>query len=470
MHRVRLLAFILPIVLIVVTAAGSCRRAGAGPEDPAEIEAEKLLLEYLRLDTSNPPGNETRGAEFFKRIFDAEGIESRLMGEDPARLSIWARIPSGKPAPALLLLHHMDVVPADPAEWSVPPFEGRRANGYFWGRGVLDTKSLGIAHLMAFLDLHRRRAPLERDIIFLATADEEAGGLRGVARLLELHPELFASVGWVFNEGGANETVVDKVTWWGIEIDQKVPLWLQLEVRGESGHGSVPPPDGGATAKLVRGLAAVLEIPTPPKLAPSVKAQFRSLGRAKPGIKGEILRQPEKFLGTEAMNNLSPGTLALVRDTISISVLRAGGLVNVLPPNARAEIDIRLVPGSDPQPFLQTIRRAVGEDVEVTVKLEGKAAPASPTNTPLYRLVTRLMMAEMPGSLAGPFVSTGSSDSRFFRAHGIPTYGVMPFMVNYYDGGGVHGPDERMRVRFFSSGVRLMRKIVREAATLPEGA
>ncbi|MFN2443620.1 MAG: M20/M25/M40 family metallo-hydrolase [Thermoanaerobaculia bacterium] len=470
MRRFHTQALAVGLMLTLAAGLGACRRAGAGAEDPAELEAEKLLVEYLRLDTSNPPGNETRGAEFFRRIFEAEGIESRLIGEDPARQSIWARIPSGKQAPALLLLHHIDVVPADPAEWSVPPFGGRRANGYFWGRGALDTKSLGIAHLMAMLDLHRRRAPLERDLIFLAVADEEAGGLKGVSRLLELHPELFERVGWVFNEGGANETVVDRVRWWGIEIDQKVPLWVELQASGEPGHGSVPPADGGATAKLVRAVGGVLDIPTPSRLTPSVAAQFRSLGRVKPGIQGEILRAPEKFFGTEAMDNLSPGTMALLQNTVALSVLRAGDLVNVIPSSARAEIDVRLLPGTDPDPFLDEIRRAVGANAEVSVILQGDPSPPSPIDTPIFALVSRIFTDEMPGSVAGPFVSTGSSDSRFLRAHGIPTYGVMPFMVNYYDGAGVHGPDEKIRVRFFSLGVKLMRKIVREAVALPESS
>lgn len=470
MRRLRTQALAAALLLILAVGIGSCRRAGAGAEDPVEIEAEKLLVEYLRIDTSNPPGNETRGAEFFRRIFEAEGIESRMLGEDPSRQSVWARLPSGKPAPALMLLHHIDVVPADPSEWSVPPFEGRRANGYIWGRGALDTKSLGIAHLMAMLDLHRRGAPLERDLIFLAVADEEAGGLKGLSRLLEIHPELFERVGWVFNEGGANETVVDRVRWWGIEIDQKVPLWVRLEARGEPGHGSVPPHDGGATAKLVRAVGAVLEIPTPTTITPSVAAQFRSLGRTKPGIKGEILLEPEKFLGTQAMGNLSPGTIALMQNTIAVSVLSAGGLVNVIPSVARAEMDVRLIPGADPAPVLDAIRQAVGTNAEVSVILEGEPSPASPIDAPIFGLVSRIFTEEMPGSVAGPSVSTGSSDSRFLRARGIPTYGVMPFMVNYYDGGGVHGPDEKIRARFFSQGVRLMRKIVREAVALPEGS
>jgi acetylornithine deacetylase/succinyl-diaminopimelate desuccinylase-like protein len=456
--------------ILAVLPGLSCRRGDAVERDPLDAEAEELLVRYLRIDTSNPPGNETRGARFFKEIFDREGIPSRLLGDDPARQSVYARLDSGRAAPALLLLHHIDVVPAARSEWSVPPFEGRRANGYIWGRGALDIKSLGIAHLIAILELHRAKVPLERDIVFLAVADEEAGGLRGAKSLLDAHADLFDDVGFVLNEGGAAETVVDRVTWWGIEIDQKVPLWLRLVARGQPGHGSLPPPDGGAPLALVRALAAIADIPSPYRLTPSVEAHLRSLAGAKPPLDGRrpILADPASFIGTPQIEKLPAGARALLRDTTSVSVIRAGSSVNVIPAVATAEIDVRLLPGSDTAPALRAIRERAGSSVDVEVMLAGSPVPASPADTRLFAILADLAAASSPGSSAGPYVSAGSTDSRFFRAKGKVAYGFNPFAVNYYDGATVHGADERIRAGFFARGVRLMRRIVRHAATAPQ--
>jgi acetylornithine deacetylase/succinyl-diaminopimelate desuccinylase-like protein len=188
-------------------------------------EAEDALVSYLRIDTTNPPGNETAGAQFLQQLFAKDGIDAQLIGSNPARQSIYARLSSGTSEKALLLLHHIDVVPVAMNEWSKPPFSGLRSNGYIWGRGALDIKSLGIAEAMAMIDLKRRHAALKRDIIYLGVADEELGGLHGCKELLEKHPELFSNVGFVLNEAGYNETIVDKITFWGIEVQQKVPLF-----------------------------------------------------------------------------------------------------------------------------------------------------------------------------------------------------------------------------------------------------
>ncbi|HEU5161578.1 MAG TPA: M20/M25/M40 family metallo-hydrolase [Thermoanaerobaculia bacterium] len=463
----RFLPAVLLATMMAVVPGLSCRRGEAVERDPVETEAEELLVRYLRIDTSNPPGNETRGARFFKEIFDREGIPSRLLGDDPNRQSIYVRLESKSDAPALLLLHHLDVVPADPSEWTVPPFEGRRANGYIWGRGALDIKSLGIAHLMSLLELHRARVPLARDVVFVAVADEEAGGLRGAKPLLDAHPELFGDIGFVLNEGGATETVVDRVTWWGIEIDQKVPLWLRVVARGHSGHGSLPPGDGGAPIALVRALAAIGEMTFPRQLTPSVEAHLRSVGEAKRPLDGRrpILLDPAAYIDTPEIDTLPAGARALLQNTLVVSVLRAGSSVNVIPPTATAELDLRLVPGSDPAPVLASVRAAAGSAVDVDVILAGAPVAPSPADTPLFRMLAALAVESSPGSKAGPYVSAGSTDSRFFREKGKVAYGFNPFPVNYYDGATVHGADERIRARFFSRGVRLMRRIVRQAAT-----
>ncbi len=448
--------------LLVLT---SCREASGVASDPMDREAEDALVAYLKIDTTNPPGNETAGAVFLRDLLAKEGIAAQLVGDDPKRQGVYARLTSGTNEKALLLLSHIDVVPADTSTWRNPPFGGVREGGYIWGRGTLDMKSLTIAHAFSLIDVKRRRAKLTRDVIFLAVPDEELGGTNGTRALLAKHPELFANTGFVMNEGGANETALDRVIFWGIEVQQKVPLWLRVTCDGDGGHGAAPPDDGGATAKLVRALANVQAIETPYRLDPSVArvnaaaAAVRTDGRA---AKLRNLREP---LGD--VKDLPRGMRSLLHDTIAVTQISAGTSVNVIPTRATAGIDIRLLPSTPPGPMLARVQEAVGKDGRVDVVLSSEPLPESPASGPLWDVVTRAMRAASPGSTAGPMVTAGTTDSRFFRARGIPAYGVMPFKVNYYDAEGVHGNDERIRARFFAEGVRLMRTIVRNFCTAP---
>jgi acetylornithine deacetylase/succinyl-diaminopimelate desuccinylase-like protein len=456
------LLHVVAATLTICMALAGCRGASGVGENPAEKEAEDYLVRYIRIDTSNPPGNETAGAQFLQEILRKEGIDAQLVGSNPARQSVYARLASGSPEPALLLLHHIDVVPANPAHWSVPPFSAQRSGGYIWGRGALDVKSLGIANLMAVLDLKRTGAKLKRDVIFLGVGDEEGGGKHGCEDLLANRSELFTNVGFVLNEGGGNETIVDKVSFWGIEVDQKVPLWLRVVSRGEAGHGAVPPDSGGTTVQLLEALAEVQKIERPYRLTPSVDRYFDALALKKPGSKGEILRDPTDYFDSPSLKQLSPAYRALLQDTLAVTRLSAGDLVNSIPPEATADLDLRLLPDSDPGAMLERIRAATGRRGSVSVILQGRAAPPSPVDTDLYRTLERVMKRAEPTSVVGPSVSAGTSDSRFFRARNVVAYGISPFKVNYYDANTVHGVDERIRARFFVQGVTLMRQIVRD--------
>lgn len=450
-------------------AIAGCREATAVPDDPFDREAEDALVAYLKIDTTNPPGNESAGAAYLRDLLVKEGIAAWLVGDDPERQGVYARLESETDAKALLLLSHIDVVPAEAAAWRNPPFGGIREGGYLWGRGALDIKSLTIAHLMSVIDLKRRGAKLERDVVFLAVPDEELGGLRGAKQLLDGHPELFANVGFVMNEGGSNETALDRVVFWGIEVQQKVPLWLRVTSEGDGGHGSAPPDDGGATAKLVRALAAIDALETPYRLDPSIgrilaaAAAVRTDGRA---AKLRAVQEPLDVAFVE--RELPKGYRALLRDTIAVTHLDAGNSVNVIPTRAVAGIDIRMLPSTSPKEMLARVEQAVGKNGTVEVLLGTEPAPESPASGELYDTVARAMRAASPGSTVGPMVTAGTTDSRFFRARGIPAYGVMPFKVNYYDADGVHGRDERIRARFFAEGVRLMRTIVRDFAASDE--
>jgi acetylornithine deacetylase/succinyl-diaminopimelate desuccinylase-like protein len=455
---------IVVVAILTLSISVQCRRASGGDTDPLDREAESAFQEYLRIDTTNPPGHETAGARFLQQLLTKEGIEVRLLGSDPERQSLYARLRAGASAKpnekALLLLHHIDVVPAPKSEWTKPAFAGLKTGGYFWGRGALDIKSLGIAEAMAMIDLKRRAVALRRDIIYLAVADEEMGGLRGCKEILDTHPELFADVGYVLNEGGYNETVVDKVVFWGIEVSQKVPLWLRLTARGAAGHSASPPDNGGSVAQLLRALDAVESIPTPYRLESSVARYFKALGRTKHDYRGEIMLAMKEPLDVDRVKALSPGYRSLLRDTIAFTRISGGSSVNSIPAQASCDVDIRLLPDEAPGAMLARVREAVGKLAEVEVILEGRQVGETPADTYLFRTLASEMRKGEPGSAVAPTVGAGTSDSRFFRERGIVAYGIAPFKVNYYDADTVHGPDERIRERFFMEGTRLMRRIV----------
>jgi acetylornithine deacetylase/succinyl-diaminopimelate desuccinylase-like protein len=456
-------------MLALAVCSLHCRRAAGEDRDPLEREAEQNFIAYLRIDTSNPPGSETAGARFLQQLLLREGIDARLVGDDPKRQSLYARLSSGSSDKALLLLHHIDVVPADAARWTKPPFGGVVASGYIWGRGALDIKSLGIAELMAFIDLKRRHLPLRRDVILLAAADEEAGGLRGCGELLEKHPELFANVGYVLNEGGTNETIVDKVTFWGIEVQEKVPLWLRLTFKGPAGHSAAPPDGGGSVGAMIRTLAAIQKIETPYRLTPAVARGFHILGATRPDEKGEVLRAMREPLDVPRIERVLPaGYRSLLHDTIAVTRIDTGACANCIPAQASANVDVRLLDDEKPDAMLAAIKSLLPDkSASADVLLAAQPVPESPSGSDLFAAVAAAMKRAEPGSAVAPFVSAGTSDSRWFRARGIAAYGIAPFKVNYYDADTVHANDERIRERFFGEGVRLVREMVERFCTKP---
>lgn len=456
------IALVLAITIAAV-AVSTCRKAEGVAQDPVEREAENNLVAYLQIDTSNPPGNETAGARFLQQLLIKEGIEARLVGSNPSRQSVYARLSSGTNEKALVLLHHIDVVPVVASEWTKPPFSGQRSNGYIWGRGALDIKSLGIAELMAFIELKRRNVPLRRDVIYLGVADEELGGTQGCKELLEKNPELFTNVGFVLNEAGYNETVVDKVLFWGIEVQQKVPLFLRIHMRGAPGHSASPPDGGGTLVRLMQTLEEIRKIPTPYRLTPAVDRYYKMLGKTKRDEKGAVLaslREPLDVTRIETV--LPPGYRSLLHDTIAVTRINGGVCPNCMPAKAFADVDIRLLDDETTDNMLTRVKEIVPKGGEVEVLLAGQPAQESPWDTELYRVVSAAMKKAEPGSAVAPVVSAGTSDSRYFRQRGVVAYGIAPFKVNYYDADTVHGTDERIRARFFAEGVRLTRAIVND--------
>ena len=420
-------------------------------------DAPGRLSEYIQVNTQNPPGNETRGAEFFAAIFDAAGIAYETAESAPGRGNIWARLHGGN-QPALVLLNHMDVVPADLRYWSANPFGGAIRDGYVYGRGALDMKGLGIVQLQAFLALHASGKRLNRDVIFVATADEEAGGAYGAGWLVNNHPEIFEGVGYLLNEGGGG-TVLGDDTVFNVELTQKVPLWLRLVAHGNPGHGSSPQVETAVTRALRAGnrLAGTR---FEARVVPAVQAMFEGMApyqnEALSGRYADIgnAAQDPEFMQYLQLTN--PGHHALLRNTCSITGMQGSSKINVVPAEASIELDCRLLPDQDPEEFIEQLALIVN-DPNVTIdRIMGFTPAVSSPDNSLYRLIEEVYEDHFPGAVVVPGVTTGFTDSHFFRDLGIVSYGFGTFVVPGADFRGVHGNNERVSIENMERGTAVM--------------
>jgi acetylornithine deacetylase/succinyl-diaminopimelate desuccinylase-like protein len=440
--------------LILASLAAVLLAAGNPPE---LSEAGRWLQGYLRIDTTNPPGREHLSAAYLAEILRREGIPFHVARSANGRASLWARLSSPRSdRRALVLLHHMDVVSPGPG-WTVPPFSGEVREGRLWGRGALDDKSLGIAELAAFVDLKRRRLPIEHDVVYLAVADEENGGIEGTGWLLEHRPEMFAGAEAVVGEGGRAQTANGRLLWWGIEVAQKRPLWLEVAASGRGGHASGLNPES-ATHQLVEGLARLLQRPERWRVTPAARQYVQAITPLHNDYWKRILGHIDEVVKPEGPSEfLLPGMANLFLDTVQVTVLRGGERINVVPERATALIDVRLLPDTDAQAFLAGIEEALGKGFEVKVLVTSPPVPPSPASGRLYGAFQRVLAADAP---VVPTFVPGFTDSRYFRERGIPAYGLAPFAVGGDDLKGIHGPDERIPLDELDRGVERMCRIV----------
>lgn len=426
------------------------------PSSAQTIEDEALawLQAFIKIDTINPPGNESRAVDFLANILDAEGIPYETAESAPGRGNLWARLEGGD-EPALIMLQHTDVVPADLRYWTTDPLSGEIRDGFLWGRGTLDMKGTGISQLATFISLHRAGVPLNRDVVLVATADEEAGGFFGAGWLVKEHPEIFDGAGLLINEGGNGEETEEDIVF-SVEVTQKVPVWLRLKAVDTPGHGSMPNASSSVT-RIVDALGILRENPFEPRIVPAVDRMFQSLSEsaapewadAYANIAGAIREPgfPEKLQAHSAFLH------ALTRDTCSMTRLGASNKINVVPPEAWAEIDCRILPDRPSEMFVEELRKLIA-DTGVEVEVIMAFTPAvSETNTLLYRAIEDVTSERYPGSRVMPSVASGFTDSHFTRDLGIASYGFDPIVVPEAEFSRIHGNDERVSVEAFRRGV-----------------
>ncbi|HYJ14967.1 MAG TPA: M20/M25/M40 family metallo-hydrolase [Candidatus Limnocylindria bacterium] len=455
---------ILSILAIIFTWATAGIGADAKFDWKAlEDEAVAILSRYVQIDTTNPPGNELKAAAFLKAILDKEGIDARVIESAPGRANLYARLKGSGAKKAILLMHHMDVVPAQADLWREPPFSGVLKDGAIWGRGTLDNKGGGVMALLTLVALKRQNIPLKGDVIFLGTADEEAGGVHGAGFLVEKHPELFKDVSVVFNEGGGIRVGDDgRARLYSVGVAEKVPLWLKLTAPGTPGHAASPG-DNQAVLKLVAALNRLAAYQSPVKVTPEVQKFYADSAATAPADRRKqyldlrtALQEPTfaaEFLKDRSNN-------ARVRNTISITGIKGSDKINVIPAEASAEVDVRLLPGEVPQVFINELRRVLADD---SIKIEillSRTAATSPTSPEAMKVITEYAKTHDPGAAVLFPVGSGFTDCHFFRVKGIPCLGFLPQRSTPSSEGLVHGVDERMPVERLTAAIHAMYEIV----------
>ncbi|MGH2436648.1 MAG: M20/M25/M40 family metallo-hydrolase, partial [bacterium] len=430
--------------LVMMTALLVAARPGAGAQPPdwklVEWEAVKTLTAYVRLNTSNPPGDVTKAADFLVDLLRREGIDVKRFESGQGRSIVLARLKGdGSAGEALLLEHHMDVVPADASRWSRDPFSAEIADGKLWGRGSIDMKGIGVGQLYAFILLHRQHVPLARDVLLMAVPDEEVGGELGAVWMRknhydELDPE------YVLDEGGFGSRdmfSVGKLVF-GISVVEKKILWLRLRAEGVAGHGSQPH-EQNPNVHLVRALNRLMSEPMP-------AGHF------------SVIDTMKQRIGPLAQNKFNN---AIQRSTISITSLRSGvgdpPKVNVIPSVAEATLDCRVLPGTTAAQWVEEIERRLA-DPTITIEVinEGDDPVVTPQETQFYRALESAVKRHHPDAVVTPMVVPYGTDANGYRPRGVKSYGFFPGIVPASSIASMHGDDEFIPVDALGPSIQIL--------------
>ena len=440
--------------------------AGKVDWDAAGGEAAAILSGYIQVDTVNPPGNETRGAEFLGSLLEAEGIPFEIHESAPGRGNLVARLEgSGKDKP-LCLLSHIDVVTYEEDKWpeGMHPLSGHiDDDGWIWGRGALDMKNMGVMELMTLLLLKRLDVPLRRDVILIAVADEEIGGT-GMQYLVDTYWP-FLDCGHLVNEGGLGlqDMLVPGQAVYPISVGEKGNVWIRMWAYGPSGHGSTPRP-GEAPELLMEAVDKLRERDITPEIGPELQQLLASIGASTGGATGFVLKRPvltSLLVKPKLMDN--PLTRAAMLNTVHVTGFGGAKEPNVVASEVYALLDCRIQPGVDPDDFIAWIQEIVGDDIRLEI-LASRAGNSSPYDDPLYHALARHAVAGEPSNVAGPVISVGFTDSVYVRPMGTRAYGFVPILVDGDEMGGFHGAGERISTKQLQEGTRKLFSAVVEVS------
>jgi acetylornithine deacetylase/succinyl-diaminopimelate desuccinylase-like protein len=423
----------------------------------ATAEAARYLSDLVRFDTTNPPGNEIECARYLADLLAREGIEPLVLESAPGRGNVIGRLRGDGSKKPLLLMSHLDVIYADAARWKVPPFSGEIRDGVIWGRGTLDTKGLGVMHLMAMFLLKRAGARLKRDIIFMANADEETGGKWGAEWVAENHLDKIEAE-FALNEGGFGMLFKDRVMFLCSNAEKGL-TWAKLTAKGTPGHGSLPHSDN-AVLHMTRAIDNITRYQQPIVITETFNRFARSLSKV--DSRGHLLKLLKvSGIGRFLLPLIKDDRVrVMVQSTITPTVIKGGVKVNVIPDHCELMLDCRILPGVTRESLEQVICSLIGHD---RIKLEFvvfNEATESPVETELFSIIRQAVAQARPDSVVSPFMMPGGTDSRFLRRKGIPAYGFNPVILDREELATVHADNEKLSLDNLTLGMQVMREIV----------
>lgn len=432
--------------------------------DQVNQEVRNLLIDLIKINTANPPGNELEAAKYLQKVFEREGISSTIYEPAPGRGNLVARIEGKGNGRPLVLLGHLDVVAANPAQWTHPPFTAEIADGYIWGRGAIDMKGMLAMEALALILLKRRGQTPDREVILAAAADEEAGSEQGVEWLLKQDIPGLKDAEYIINEGGEGK-IDNGIPVYACQNGEKGVLWVKMKVHGTPGHASMPSKDN-AIARMAVLLNRLGRYKPEISLSETTRNFLLEMARAK----GLRLTKDSKnldyslqmFANRHFRNERS--VQAMFYNTISPTIIRAGEKTNVLPDVCEVTLDCRLVPGETPTGFLKKLKDVVNDSTVDWEVLQAAGPTESPVNTELFSIIQKTVQRFNPKAIAVPYLSPGGTDSRFFRQRGITAYGFFPVILPETELQRMHGIDERISLENLEQGTRILYETVKAIA------
>ena len=404
----------------------------------------ELLRQYVRIDTSNPPGNELPAAQWLAQLLESGGVHAEIIESAPRRASVYARIKGRRPDEGLLLLHHIDVVPAKPSEWSQPPFAANIVLNQIYGRGTLDMKGVAICELRAFLDVAQSEKTPERDLVFLAVADEESGSGLGMRWLVDHRPDVIAGIRYAINEGGITEMQLERVTYFGIEIGTKQIVTMLLRASSRE--------------KLQQARIALepwISQRVPQRITPEVKSWMRDLAPQRVDFRAQ-LQDIDRTIAEGDFWRLPPGYREMTQDGVwAEAIVPHGG-------EWQMKAQLLNLPDTNPDERIAWLRDKVspfGVTIGEVTRKEGPV-PLTSDRTPLFALLASEAKRAYGAPAGTEILNRWFNDSRFLRKRGIAAYGIDPFPVDYFQSETIHQPNERIRVDYFQQGVEYLRSVV----------
>ncbi|UCD84388.1 MAG: M20/M25/M40 family metallo-hydrolase [Deltaproteobacteria bacterium] len=432
-------------------------------------EATQILCEYVRIDTTNPPGNELAGAEYLRGICKKEGLEVEIFPSANNRANLLARLKGDGTKKPIILLSHIDVVGAEKEEWSVEPFAGIVKDGSIWGRGTVDCKGLGVMELMSMILLKKNQIKLKRDVILLAVADEETGGEVGAGWMIRNHPDKLRAE-FVLNEGGVGmKGGVAGRDSFAPCFGEKGPCWIKVAAEGMPGHGSMPSKDN-ANDILINALGRLQRYQFP-LMGKWVKEALLYFARRASIFRSFLLRMLASPL-LSVFLFLLKGVVtknkrfnAMLRNTVALTNLKAGFKENVIPSRSEAVLDCRLIPGTSTPRFISDLQKIINDQRIKIEVIKNYDASQSPLDTEFFEVIEKTIRKNSPQAMVMPILAPGFTDSRWLREQGLIAYGLIPCLLSSEEVDSIHGRDEKISLESFKLGLKNVYEICLEICT-----